>query len=68
MNSVKYKSKNYLMCAMEINEIIMLNKLAGNDHSWLYLMTNNDLNGDIRISSQAMAEQLHFMLGQMLGK
>jgi hypothetical protein len=32
------------------------------------MITNDEINGDIAIKSQAMAEQLHFMLGQMLGK
>lgn len=61
-----YWRKNYTMTAQETNDALILTKSSGSDWCHLTMRTNDLDNGSITIRSQAMAEQLHFMLGQML--
>jgi hypothetical protein len=50
------------------NDDIEVNKNSGGDWSSITMCTNGNPNGDITIRSREHAEQLHFLLGQMLGK
>lgn len=62
-----YWLKSYMMTVQETNDALSLDKSTGSDWCHMTMRTNNSDNGSITIRSQAMAEQLHFMLGQMLG-
>ena len=61
-----YWRKNYTMTVQEASDALNLSKLSDSDWCSLTMRTNDFDNGSITIRSQAMAEQLHFMLGQML--
>jgi hypothetical protein len=62
----KYYKSNYTMKAQETNEVIAVNKSSNSDWCEITMATNDKANGAITIKSKHMAEQLHFMLGQML--
>lgn len=61
-----YWCKNYAMMAQETNDALTLSKDSGTDWCRVTMRTNDIDSGSITIRSKAMAEQLHFMLGQML--
>lgn len=62
-----YDKKEYVMSAQETNDKLTVSKGSGSDWVMVMMTTNNEQNGHVTIRSKAMAEQLHFMLGQMLG-
>ncbi len=61
-----YWKKHYTMTVQETNDALILTKDGGSGWCHLTMRTNDRDNGSITIRSQAMAEQLHFMLWQML--
>ncbi len=69
--SDKYWEKNYSVIFGKgyrpTNELF-IEKKSESDWSHITMMTNSSKNGTITIRSKEMAEQLHFMLGQMLDK
>lgn len=62
----KYEERHYKMSVKESNDELVVENTAHSD--WLHItMIINGIEGQtITIRSQVMAEQLHFMLGQML--
>ncbi len=64
----KYERRKYSMSAKETNDEIHVGKHNDSDWCSILMTTNDENNGEITIRSEIMAEQLHFMLGQMLGK
>ncbi len=62
-----YYKKNYAMNVQETNDELQVDKISGTDWCDVTMTTNGNENGKITIRSKVMAEQLHFMLGQMLG-
>lgn len=63
-----YWKHHYRMSAQESNEKISVEKNGDGDWCHVSMITNDRDNGKITIRSKAMAEQLHFMLGQMLNR
>lgn len=63
-----YYQKAYDMSVQETNDELSVKKNPSSDWSIITMITNDAMKGMITIRSQAMAEQLHFMLGQMLNK
>lgn len=61
-----YWNRIYAMSAQETNDRLRVRKDSGTDWCEVQMTTNNSPNGSIQIRSKEMAEQLHFMLGQML--
>lgn len=64
----KFYKKSYSMTVQESNDKLVVEKSNNSDWSEVKMITNKFDNGSIAIRSKAMAEQLHFMLGQMLNK
>jgi|GEM_PF-3954072 len=64
----EFWNKHYVMKAQQSNDQLEVRKSSGSDWSQISNVTNGTKNGEITIRSKEMAEQLHFMLGQMLGK
>jgi len=62
-----YYEKHYTMGLQENNDKLIVSKMSQSDWCLIKMNTNNSANGKIQIRSKAMAEQLHFMLGQLLG-
>jgi hypothetical protein len=50
------------------SDILSVRKGSGSDWVYICMKTNGQPNGAITIRSLEMAEGLHFMLGQMLGR
>lgn len=46
---------------------IRVEKIGNSDWSHIKMITNNNSNGEITIRSKEQVEQIHFLLGQMLG-
>jgi len=65
--SGEYFAKNYIMSAQQDNDKLRVVKCGQSEWCNIENTTNNSDNGKITIRSKAIAEQLHFMLGQMLG-
>ena len=63
-----YYNQNYSMTVQEANDKLTVSKSSGSNWCGIAITTNRNSNGMIMLRSKAMAEQLHFMLGQMLGK
>ncbi len=61
-----YYKKSYGMSVSDGCDTLTVRKSNG-DWSHIEMDTNGSDNGKITIRSKAMAEQLQFMLGQMLG-
>jgi len=62
----KFYTKYYSMSVQEFNDKLIVKKISNTDWSNIQMITNDNENGSIQLRSKAMAEQLHFMLGQML--
>ena len=63
-----YNKKYYSMSVKEANDEVCVNKSTGADWCTIKMVNNDEFTGDITIRSREMAEQLKFMLGQMLDK
>lgn len=66
MTELEFWDKHYKMSAQQSNDRLCVSKNQGTDWSKVEMITNDFSNGTIQIRSKEMAEQLHFMLGQML--
>jgi hypothetical protein len=66
MDRDRYVKLNYFMSAGQHPDVLTVSKSAGTDWSHVTMTIHGDIKADITIRSQEMAEQLHFMLGQML--
>jgi hypothetical protein len=64
----KYWEKGYNATVSRGGDDIEVNKNSGGDWSTITMCTNGNPNGSITIRSREHAEQLHFLLGQMLVK
>lgn len=62
-----YWKKNYGSSVSSGCDELHVRKSSGGDWSHINMLTNDQPNGDITIRSKEHAEQLHFLLGQMLG-
>lgn len=67
MDERDYDNKTYGMVVVENSDSLSVEKCRG-DWCYIKMETNGFSNGEITIRSEVMAEQLYFMLGQMLGK
>ena len=63
-----YRNKYYDMSVVESSDSLYLSKASKSDYCEIKMKVNNFDDGSILIRSKEMAEQLHFMLGQMLDK
>lgn len=68
MNCTEYWDRNYHMDVSESCDTLSVKKNSGGDWCYVRIMTNGRPNGEIVIRSKEMAEQLRFMLGQMLAE
>jgi hypothetical protein len=68
MTNDEYEASHYRMCGREDCVELEISKTSNTQWCHLVTMTSYRKDGEIVIKSQAMAEQLYFMLGQMLGK
>lgn len=63
-----YSGKGYSLTVIDGCDALTVEKPAGSDWSYLKMEINGRRGGDITLRSKEMAEQLHAMLGSMLGK
>lgn len=68
MGEDEYKIKHYSVSVEERNDKMRLTKGMNSDYCEINMKTNDINEGGLVIRSKNMAEQLHFMLGQMLEK
>lgn len=68
MTDEKFDKKHYDTTTFIGNNKLCVNKLTSSDWSHITMRTNDEVNGTITLKSKEIAEALHFMLGQMLGK
>jgi hypothetical protein len=62
-----YWEKSFNTAVLHGNDEITVYKNSGGDWIGIEMQTNKTPNGSITIRSKEHAEQLHFLLGQMLG-
>lgn len=62
----RYEERHYKMSVKESNDELVVKKTAYSDWCHITMITNGVEGPIITIRSQAMVEQLHFMLGKML--
>ncbi|MDH5798909.1 MAG: hypothetical protein OEZ19_10110 [Paracoccaceae bacterium] len=63
-----YEKKHYRMSATHGVDTLTVEKDSRSDWATIRKTIHDDSFGEIEIRSKEMAEQLHFMLGQMLEK
>lgn len=68
MDYNQYRKIFYMMTAKQSPDELTVDKMGDSDYCEISMVTNGFGNGQVTIRSKEMAEQLHFMLGQMLGK
>lgn len=61
----KYKERHCKMTVKESHDVLVVEKNTHSNWCEIYTTTNG-IEGHITLRSQAMVEQLHFMLGKML--
>ena len=61
-----YEKRHYKVSVKESNDELVVEKCAHSDWFRITMIKNGIEGRPITIRSQVMAEQLHFMLGQML--
>jgi hypothetical protein len=64
----EYWKRRYHMEAIEGVDALNVDKSPGTDWCWVRMTVADNEPIGINLRSKEMAEQLHFMLGQMLGK
>ncbi len=64
----KYYDKHYHMAAESESDKIILKKCGRSDWCEVIMEINGDQKCSMDIRSREMAEQLHFMLGQILSQ
>lgn len=62
----RYEERHYKMSVRESNDELFVEKTVYSDWCHITMIINGVEGPTITIRSQVMAEQLHFMLGQML--
>jgi hypothetical protein len=67
-NEAEYQKKCYNMAAQHMVDQLHIDKSTQSDWCEITMITNGFENGIITLRSKEMAEQLHFMLGQLLDK
>jgi hypothetical protein len=68
MTDADYWNRTYRMDAREGVDTLRVAKSSGNDWSHVSMTISGQVPIDITVRSKAMAEMLHSMLGQLLGK
>jgi VCBS repeat-containing protein len=68
MDKASYEKSQYCMSAIQHPDKVTVSKTQGSDWCHVTLDIHGKEDSAINIRSKEMAEQLHFMLGQMLGK
>jgi hypothetical protein len=63
-----YWNRHYRLSANEWSDTLTVSKHGGTDWSEVAMNINDVTRDSITLRSKEMAEQLHFMLGQLLGK
>lgn len=68
MTELEFDKKHYFMKVEESSDQLIVDKNCQSKWLNIRMVTNGSHNGQITIRSKEMAEQLYFMLGQVLEK